>query len=198
MTKTYSHSDSNRVRWLLEALLPFGVSCTTSVLNGGLTLSVSICGPISCRTYEYRSQNSENDFIQLAKAWSTGDFKPPETYSGRHAVALASPITEITSREAFFLWFKPAHRGAKIVYFKGRLAQYRHDAQKRLVTLQGLADNARPARPRPTSERIELVQLQEQSYLLQEINRLHSMNKIELTQGKMLNDTGNIYYAVKK
>lgn len=198
MTQTYGHNDAVRVQQVLTALLPPSVSSSVQVLGGGLTLGIALCGPKACRTFEFSSKISEADLLTLAKSWATGDFVVPDSPKDQTLIARSSPILEITTREAFFTWFKPAKQGQRIIYFKGRLAQFRQDSTKRIVTLTGLADNARPSRPRPTSERIELMQLNEQTYLLNEIGRLHSMGKIELTQGNMPNDAGTVYYATKK
>ena len=99
MSQAYGHSDAVRVQQVLTALLPSAVSSSVQVLGGGLTLSIALCGPKSCRTFEFSSKISETDLIVLAKSWSTGEFVAPDSHKDQNLIAKASPILEISTRE---------------------------------------------------------------------------------------------------
>lgn len=196
--KTFTHTDCQRFKKVLEALLPENVQSSVTVGQGGLALSLVLCGPESCKTFQYGPALSENDLFLLSKCWTTGEYVPPDSMADRQALARATPVLSITTRQAFFAWFQLAKPGSRIIYFKGRLAQYRHDAGARLVCLQAMEDHSVPSRPRPTAERIERLQLEEQKFLLSEIDRLLRSGKIEVTQAKLPNDSGSIYFGIKR
>lgn len=197
MLRPFDFNDTGRVMRVLRALLPTDVSVLAQAANGGWVLNVTLCGKTACEVYQFKPTMSDRELLALSMAWETGEFvAPPDGEDKRLMAAIAVDI-HLTTRNDFIAWARDAKHGAKVVYFKGLLSQFRYDAPRRIVALQRLSDEARPSNPTPVEQRVELADLQERLSLLEAVNNLQKARVVEMVQTKAPDGSGATYYAVK-
>jgi hypothetical protein len=199
VSRRFEVSDISRTQRIMQALLPEGVSVNTSAVRDGWELAVVVCGKHSCETYNFTRSLADKHLLFVAATWATGEFVRPVDADAAQEInrkALASKV--VGNRNELATWCREAPRRDKVSYFSGVLSQFRFDAPRRLVKLQGLADKAKASRPRPQMELVEAAQLRETLDLLELVTKLHDAGRIELVQHRLADGSGATYYAVKR
>ncbi len=194
MTRRYTHDDSQEVRRKTQALLPEGVTCTTTLMRDGWQLNIVVCGAKTCHTYEFGPGITDLHMLKVSAQWKNGDREvslvtSDDIKATGHYVDNKGELTH---------WARTSRPGERVVYFRGNLAQYRADAGPRMVALQTLADASRTGKPLPPHERVELMDLQNRQELLEAVQHLSMAAVISLVQERMSDGQGFTYYAVKR
>lgn len=198
MSRRYQHADVARTQRVMQALLPVGVRVATSSISDGWELSIVVCGATACEPYVFAPGVTDKQLLVIADQWSTGSLVRPIGQDKSEVLRRVLRSEMITNRNDFATWCRESKRQTKVAYFRGVLSQFRFDAPRRLVQLQGLADEAKPSRPRPQSEAVEAAKLRETLDLLELVTLLHDAKSIELVQHRLADGTGATYYAVKR
>lgn len=209
LPRRYTHADAQEAQRKLQAMLPGNVKVHSGVYNDSMTLGLVVANRSKVsRLYEFgligQSETAPGKFgadisnmalLEIASDWANGhpSAKPdaPQT--------TAEPYTqEIKDRDEFLAWFRASKPGAKTLYFRGEVAEFRHEAPLRIAHLQKLSDNAKPSAPRPPSESVEINQLQDTLELLQTVTTMSESKLIDLTKRRAVEGDGWICYATKK
>lgn len=216
---TYSHDDACDARRKLNALLPSGVRAHTGVYNMGRTLGVviSASGPAEkgggkvSRLYEFGWMARTDDhpgqpappwsnaaLLQILDEWKTGTWVEPA--APVPVVPAGGPVAKtIHDRPEFEAWLRKAKPGQVCLYHVGSVAHYRAEGTDRLLLLQRLADDAKPSKPRPPAEAIEMRQLQAKMDLLSAVSTAADADQVHLSQRRSVEGEGRwIYYATKR
>lgn len=206
MTSTFSHLDAIRAKKKILAVVPDGLTVETFVLNSGRTLSVHIAnkrGQTQSNQFGWIAGNEQHSGTQGLDLTDKAIEIIGQTWEQGHPIVVeqvSTPrqIPKITSRESAIEWLQNTQPGDQASYFTGSLAQFREDAQPRIVELQRRIDQAPAKSPRPTIERMEVADLQKQMDLIAHIDRLHTQQLITLVQRRDQVTQEIIYLAVKK
>jgi hypothetical protein len=193
MTRRYTFDDLGETKRKLAALLPQGVTATATLMRDGWAMQVTVCGRDTCRPYDFGPGLTDLSLFRVADQWKTGEWVKPLADS---FVAVTGQFVD--SRNELMVWFNSAKRGERIVYFTGRLAEFRAEAPKQIVSLQALADQSRTGKPLGTADRVKLMDLQAKMDLLEAVQHLNSASLLDLTQMRMTDGVGFTYYAVKR
>lgn len=195
MSQRYTHENRAWVKRTLSALLPEGVTADVSLLRDGWQMQVTVCGPKSCHPYEFAPGLTELHLIRLAEQWKTGDRVPPPHDDKATPEALGSMVDTADELRA---WARSSKKGQRVIYFTGNLAQFRADTAKAVVTLQAKGDEKISGNGLSAAERVKLTSMQGKLSLLEAVNTLQVASMIELTQARLTDGQGFIYYAVKR
>jgi hypothetical protein len=211
--RRYTHDDAAYVSKLMQWFCKeHRLKIHTGVYNDGMTLGLVVANRDKVsRLYEFGMVGKTADspgtpgpalsdvgLLKIVQEWSTGEPRPPEKVPTETAPTEDPTAKEFTTRDAFAAWFRDAKPGAKAIYYRGSIAHFRHDAPARIIALQQLQDNAKPAKPRPVSESLELQQIQDSLDLIQHATYLYHQGLALLTQRKSVEGDTTIHYAVKK
>jgi hypothetical protein len=192
--RQFTHGEISRTTNVLKALLPPGVSCSTTSINTGWQLSISVCGD-TCKVYNVHPGSlSDKLLLDIAAEWSADGTYLPRAAPGS-AASHARDVIEITSTQQLTTWTRQAQHGARAIYHRGQLAQFRHDTQREIVRLQAREDQGKLR----SADRVHLQNLQDSLELIEAVGVLHQARKIELVQVRLPDGSGGAtYYAVKK
>jgi hypothetical protein len=137
--------------------------------------------------------------LRILEEWRSGDL---EEKAEPPILGLAAPqpaAREVATRDEFIAWLRDAKAGSQALYHRGSLAHYRKDAPTRLLHLQKLSDDAKPAHPRPPGEAIEMQQIQDRIELIQTVTQMQEAQLVSLIQRRSVEAEGEfIYLAIKK
>lgn len=211
MTRIYTYDDSEDVRRKVQAMLPAGFKVRAGVYNDGLTLGLVVVNAAQVsRLYEFGwAGKTETDpgrpaasitdlaLLQIVSQWRTGTLV--EEAPGEPLATAPSPAAQtVETREQFLAWLRDAKVGAQALYHRGSLAHYRKDAPLRLIHLERLQDEAKPASPRPRSEAVEIEQIRMHLELLTTVTQMAEADLVHLVQRRAMEEGQSVYYAVKK
>lgn len=118
-------------------------------------------------------------------------------WHGNEFVEVEKKLTrKFDNRGDFMAWIRRADHGEVAIYFVGELAHFRQEAPLRLRELESLADAAKPSKPRPPGEAIEMENLRNQLELAQSVSLLAESKLLHLTQ-KRRPEGGSFYIATR-
>lgn len=207
MTSTFNHFDAARAKKRILAVLPDGLKVEAFVINSGRTLSIHINnqkGHSQSKQFgwipgdEQSSGRNGLDFNDraintISQVWCSGT---PVAIQDEPTPPPSPP--KINSEASLQHWLSTAKTNDQAAYFTGSLAQFREDAQPRIVELQRLADRADAKSPRPAVEHYEVLETQKKLDMLELINILVEQNVITLVQRRDQISQEIIYLIVKK
>jgi hypothetical protein len=185
----YSDAAVSQASRKLNAILADGVTAWVRTSGGRDRLAISVTNSAGMTwLYEFTTEPALSDaaIVDIANEWRTG------------TLADLPSLPAMRDKGAFLDWARSAKPGQTVVYFTGELAQFRATAPQRILQLQRLADQARPAAPRPPGEAIELARLQDAIELIQAATTLQQSETVALTQRRSADGKGWMYCATRR
>lgn len=133
------------------------------------------------------ARRSEIARTAIAKRWGKKKFARVEEHLVPH----------FTEKGEFLAWLRKARKGDQAVYFVGELAAFRQISGARIVELERLADSARPSRPRPPGEGVEVEMLRARMDLAASVSAIAGTGLLHLTQKRNEEGGGWFYIATR-
>lgn len=195
MTTRFTHETRQWAKQILAALLPSTASVDIALYRDGWQMKITICGKNECHLYELTPPLTEFQLVSIANQWKTGErVAPPlsENTAGNRLGSIVETADDLKT------WVRSARKGQRVIYFLGNLAQFRVDASKEVVALQAKGDSTASGNGLSAAERVLLTKLQTTTALLVDINTLQLAGMIEVTQARMADGEGFVYYATKR
>lgn len=199
MSRRYEYQDAARAAVVLKAMLPEGIAVTATLTRDGWEMSIAVCGSSECKSFEFGPGITDHHLVTLAESWATGDYVAPAEPATHGLSALQSQSVE--TAEQLISWARNAKHGARAIYFRGELAQFRYDGPRQLREKSAMLEkiNVKNKKdPDVARLRVQVNQLQTTLELLVAVERLREASVIVLMQLRLTDGSGCVYFAVKR